>query len=74
MPWAIYGKRTKPIRNTETNELMGPDSRFAALDYKGVRVSKLENAGTFAEKSDAEEYLANHPVRDGVEIEIRRVK
>lgn len=74
MPWAIYGKRTQPITNTETGEVMGPDTRFAALDYKGIRVSKLENAGTFAEKADAEDYLQQHPVRTGVEVEIRKVK
>lgn len=62
MPWAIYGKRPQ-------------DKMMRALDYRGHRVSKLELAGTFAEKNDAQEHLdkridPNNPNT----FEIRKVK
>ena len=62
MPWAIYGKR--PV-----------DKMMRALDYRGHRVSKLVDAGTFAEESDAEEHLNKWRGKDNPNIfEIRKLK
>ena len=74
MPYAIYGKRTEPILNTETHEYMGPDAKFAALDYDGCRVSKLVNAGTYATKEDAQAVIDSRPTKSGVVLEIRKIK
>lgn len=74
MAYIIYGKRTKPIYNTETKEYMGPDAKFAALDYQGCRVTKLADAGTYATKEDAEEVLNTKKHKDGVVFEIRKAK
>lgn len=74
MPYAIYGKRTKPILNTQTHEFMGPDAKFAALDYNGCRVTKLVDAGTYATVEDAQEIIDKRPVKDGVILEVRKIK
>lgn len=74
MPYLIYGKHTKEWWDGKMRQ--PPDKTFRALNYKGVRVTKLEDAGSFAEKSDAEEYLAKKkdPSRTDVVFEIRKVK
>lgn len=72
MTFAIYGKRTKVIPGTDK-----PDTTFRALTYAGIRVSKLTDAGTFATKEDAEEFLKKKNPRgykDGVVFEIRKLK
>lgn len=74
MAYIIYGKRTKPIYNTDTKEHMGPDAKFAALDYNGCRVFKLADAGTYATKEDAQEVLDKRTPKDGVVFEIRKAK
>lgn len=72
--YLIRGKRTKRWYNEETHQWVEPDKRFAALDYDGKRVTKLENAGTFAEKADAENWINSHKWRDGVELKIDKAK
>ena len=57
MGYLLYGKRTQPIRNTDTGEMMGPDSRFAALTYDGKRVAKLTDAFEYATREDVQERL-----------------
>lgn len=74
MSYALYGKRSVAIPNTETGELMGPDKTFRALNEKGVRVNKLEDAFVFYTREDAEEFMNKHTYKPGVEVEIRKVK
>jgi hypothetical protein len=74
MAYLVYGKRTQPIWNKNTKEYMGPDARFAALDYEGKRVAKLADAGSFAEKADAEEWIQKKKLKPGVVVEIRKAK
>lgn len=74
MGFLIYGKRTQPILNTDTHEYMGPDSRFAALDYSGKRVSKLTDAFEYATKEDAQERIDKMGGKPGVVFEIRKAK
>lgn len=70
----IYGKRTQPIRNTDTGEMMGPDSRFAALDWSGKRVGKLTDAFEYATREDAQERIDKMGGKPGVVFEIRKAK
>lgn len=51
--WLIYGKHAKPWIDSK-GKLREPDSRFAALDVHGVRVSRLDNAMSYATKEDAQ--------------------
>lgn len=51
--FAIYGKRTGLI----VNGVPIYDKQFRALDYRGIRVSKLEQAGTYATKEDAQKVV-----------------
>ena len=44
MAYLIYGKRTCLVNGG------GPDKKFAALDAKGHRVTKLADAMSYAEK------------------------
>ena len=65
MPYAIYGK--DPFR----------DKRFSALNYLGQRVSKKEDAGTFATREDAQKHLdkyAPEEKRGELLFEIRVIK
>lgn len=72
--YLIYGKRTQPIRDTNTGELYGPDSRFAALTYGGKRVTKLTDAFEYATKEDAQERIDKMGGKPGVVFEIRKAK
>lgn len=74
MSYLIYGKRTEPILNTDTHEYMGPDSRFAALDWDGKRVAKLVDAFEYATKEDAQERIDKVKGKPGVVFEIRKAK
>ena len=70
--FAIYGKRTEILPGMEK-----PDLTFRALTYNGVRVSKLQDAGTFATKEDAEEHLERNNkkgIKPGIKFEIRTIK
>ena len=51
--YLIYGKRTGKIEKGEPVY----DKTFKALDYSGIRVSKLADAGTYAERADAQEVI-----------------
>lgn len=67
MAYLIYGKRTRLVNNG------GPDKKFAALDAKGHRVTKLSNAMSYATKEDAQAII-NALGLDGCEFEIRKAK
>ena len=71
--YAIYGKRTgKPVDGEPIY-----DKTFRALDYFGKRVTKLEKAGTYATREDAQEVIDNkcqELINEGLCIyEIRKV-
>lgn len=74
MPYLIYGKHTKEWWDGKMRQ--PPDKTFRAINYKGVRVTKLEDAGSFATREDAQEFLDKHadPKRNDVAFEIRKVK
>lgn len=76
MTYLIYGKHTKEWWNKQRRRWEDPDKTFRAIDYKGVRVTKLENAASFATKEDAQDYLDKYadPNRDDVAFEIRKAK
>lgn len=75
LPWLIYGKRTEPWYNEDTREWNEPDTTFRALDAKGIRVNKLEDAFAFAEKQDAEDFLKSQKyLKKGAVFEIRKAK
>lgn len=74
--WFIYGKRTAPEHWDSVRHRMIPqDKQFRALNIKGERVPRLENAAPFATKEDAQEFLdkilSTRGLQEGVEIEIR---
>lgn len=73
--WIIYGKRT----GKKVNNIPVYDKQFRALNYEGVRVSKLADADTYATKEDAQAIIDDEKnkklVEDGlVQYEIRRAK
>lgn len=72
--YLIYGKRTERIHDKYTGETIPPDKTFRALDAKGIRVNKLENAMSFATKQDAQEFLDSHGHKPGTIFEIRKAK
>lgn len=72
--YIIYGKRTEPWYNSETHEHNEPDKGFAALDYKGIRVSKLKDAYFYDSREEAQEYLDTKAPRNGAVFEIRKAK
>ena len=49
--YLIYGKRTGKKVDGEPVY----DKTFRALNYRGIRVTKLSDAGTYATKEDAQE-------------------
>ena len=53
MAFAIYAKRC----GLKVNNIPVYDKQFRALDYGGVRVFKLTDAGTYATREDAQEVL-----------------
>ncbi len=67
MAYLIYGKRTCLVNGG------GPDKKFAALDAKGRRVTKLADAMSYAEKEDAQAIIDKMGL-DGCEFEIRKAK
>lgn len=67
MAYLIYGKRTCLVNGS------GPDKKFAALDAKGHRVTKLADAMSYAEKEDAQAIIDKMGL-DGCEFEIRKAK
>lgn len=70
--YLIYGKRIKPF-TTKKGKVLGPDKQFRALDARGVRVSRLADAMSYATKEDAQEIIDRTlKQRDDVTFEIRR--
>lgn len=67
MAYLIYGKRTCLVNGG------GPDKKFAALDAKGHRVTKLADAMSYAEKEDAQAIIDKMGL-EGCEFEIRKAK
>lgn len=67
MAYLIYGKRTCLVNGG------GPDKKFAALDAKGHRVTKLADAMSYAEKEDAQAIIDKMGL-DDCEFEIRKAK
>lgn len=67
MAYLIYGKRTCLVNGG------GPDKKFAALDAKGHRVTKLADAMSYAEKEDAQAIIDKMGL-DGCEFEIRKAR
>ena len=75
--WLLYGKRTGLI-DLETKQPVY-DKTFRALDSYGVRVNKLSDAMSYAEKSDIQEILDKPAIKANidaglVEFEIRRAR
>lgn len=67
MAYLIYGKRTCLVNGG------GPDKKFAALDSRGHRVTKLADAMSYATKEDAQTIIDKLGL-DGCEFEIRKAK
>lgn len=72
--WLIYGKRTGQIVDGEPVY----DKMFKALNYKGVRVAKLADAGTYATREDAQEVIdkkcKDYIDKGWIQVEIRKAK
>lgn len=72
--YLIYGKRTGKIEDG----VPVFDKTFKALDYNGVRVSRLSDAGEYATKEDAQEVIDKkcyYYADQGLcEFEIRKTK
>ena len=74
--WLIYGKHLTPWIDSK-GKLREPDKTFRALDARGVRVTKLDNAMSYATKEDAQEVLDKPGTKARVEkgeviFEVRR--
>lgn len=54
--YLIYGKHLTPWIDSK-GKIREPDKTFRALDARGVRVTKLDNAMSYATKEDAQEVL-----------------
>ncbi len=75
--WLLYGKRTGLI-DLETKQPVY-DKTFKALDSYGVRVNKLSDAMSYAEKSDIQEILDKPEIKANIDaglvkFDIRRAK
>lgn len=71
--WLIYGRRSKPWID-KNHKVHKPDKTFRALNAKGVRVNKLNEAFSYATKEDAQERIDKAHPREGVILEIRKAK
>lgn len=76
--YCVYGKRTAPEHWDSISRSMIPqDKQFRAVNDRGVRVNKLEEAIMFASKEDAQEWLnkklEGSGAKDGVVWDIRKV-
>lgn len=71
--YLIYGKRTQAWKDKEghTHE---PDKTFRALDIQGCRVTKLDEAFSYATKEDAQERIDKTKLKPGVVLEVRKAK
>lgn len=66
MAFLLYGKHTKSWRD-KNGKMREPDSRFAALDARGRRVSRLDQAMSYATKEDIQEILDRPAVKARIE-------
>ena len=74
--WLIYGKHLTPWIDSK-HKMREPDKTFRALDMHGVRVTKLDNAMSYASIEDAQEILDKPGTKARIEkgevaFEIRR--
>lgn len=79
MTYFVYGKRTSPEHWDNGRRCIIPqDTCFRALNVRGERVMKLEQAIPFATREDAQawldEKLAKRGHIEGAVFEIRKVK
>lgn len=74
MGYGIWGKRTKAWYDSEEKKWNEPDKVFRALDANGQRVNRLVDAFEFATQEDCEDFISNHTWREGVELDIRKLK
>lgn len=72
--YIIYGKRTERWFNPETKEWNEPDKSFKALDYHGIRVNQLSDAGFYDSKEEAQEIIDKAQGRNGAVFDIRKAK
>lgn len=77
MPYFVYVKRTAPEHwNSQRREFIPQDTQFRAINDKGVRVSKLEQAMMFESKEEASEWMQSkidkRGLVDGVVWEVRK--
>ena len=63
--WLLYGKRTGLI-DLKTKQPVY-DKTFKALDSYGVRVNKLSDAMSYAEKSDIQEILDKPEIKANID-------
>ena len=54
--YLIYGKHLTPWVDSK-KKLREPDKTFRALDARGVRVTRLDDAMSYATQEDAQEVL-----------------
>lgn len=73
MSFAIYAKMTTPWRDG-ANQWHDEDKNFRAINGAGCRVTKLADACVFATKEDAEEFIESHSWRNGIKLEVRKLK
>lgn len=76
MSFLLYGKHLTRWVDSR-GKWHDPDKTFRALDYSGVRVNKLTDAGEYATREDAEEAMLKAKPRidkGTVAIEIRIAK
>lgn len=74
--YLIYGKHLTPWIDSK-GKSREPDKTFRALDARGVRVTKLDNAMSYATKEDAQEVLDKPGTKARIEkgeviFEVRR--
>lgn len=74
--YLVYGKRVEGYYDSGMRKYLEPHKTFRALNYNGERVTKLEEAGSFASKEDAEQWLFDpkKKIRSQWKYEIRKAK
>lgn len=74
MSFLIYGKRTGQLVYNEPVY----DKTFRALNYQGIRVNKLSDAGEYATKEDAQKVIDDkckeYLDKGWIQVEIRKAK
>lgn len=72
--YIIYGKHSERWYNPDTKQWNEPDKTFKALDYKGIRVNNLSDAGFYDSKEEAQRVLDSSSLRNGAVFDIRKAK